>query len=116
VSTATERIERLRASEWRELLARGRDGGRNLARSSMAQVRRHPLAALGLAALLGLVAFTLLRRSASRRQDEKLTPVGAAQDPALPVAARGLLSQTLGNAARAWIVHRMTQPAAAPKS
>lgn len=113
MNTAAERLDRLRRREWHELYVHGRSCGRSVRNASIAQVRRHPVAALGFAAVVGLGVFLFARRSASLRLEAQLEARKPQRGVSSAPDTRGLLSQTLGNAARAWIVHRMTQKPAA---
>ena len=111
MNRAARRIDELRANEWRELFTRGRATGKSLQVSSIAQVRRHPLVAVGIAAALGLAAFAFLRsRSASKQhtKSEQTASKNGAREPEQKFS--GLLSDTLRRAVGAWIIHSLTQP------
>ena len=113
MSPAARRLDQLRAREWSELFTRGRTTGRSLQVSSIAQVRRHPVVAVGIAALLGLAAFAFFRsRSANKRQMKSEQPqfTNGKHEPEQKFS--GLLSETLRRAVGAWIMHSLTQPPA----
>jgi hypothetical protein len=109
MNSAERRILELRASEWREFRAHGREA----LSSFKAGLRQHRVLTAGAAVLLGAGAFALFRfrrkSGEAKRRQNRLDRIHA-QTAATERASRHSFANAVKRAVGSWIVHGLASP------
>ncbi|HTF87727.1 MAG TPA: hypothetical protein VK843_04915 [Planctomycetota bacterium] len=121
MSAECRRMAELRAAEWHALFPQAQATGHVVKAASLAKIHRHPWLVTGVVALVvGVGTFAAFRYFSTRKEKKTLGETAAPTTNGKHEFAKrnvptGLIVDMLTNAARAWIVHSLTQPPPAPK-